>query len=40
MYEGGIIAGFYGIGMYYNNTRLENKAGWHKHDDLYPVWSK
>ena len=27
MHEGGIIAGFCSIGVYYNNTRLENKVG-------------
>ena len=27
MHEGGVIAGFYGIGMYCNITRLENKGG-------------
>ena len=27
MHKGGVIAGFYGIDMYCNNTRLENKGG-------------
>ena len=47
MHEGGVIAGFYGIGMYCNNTRLENKGGFleywgggHKCDNLYPIWSE
>ena len=27
MHEGGVIAEFFSIGMYCNNTRLENKGG-------------